>query len=421
MTSMFKTRFKSVAAASFGNALEWYDFGVYTFVAGILSKAFFPPGDDAAALLATFAVFGLGFVVRPIGAAVLGRLGDVIGRKTPLVITMGLMGLGTLAIGFIPTYASIGIWAPILLVSARLVQSFSVGGEFTTSITYLVEWAPPEKRGFYGSLQQCGTNVGLLLGSGLAALASTLLDAQAMASWGWRVLFILGGLTGFIGLYMRRHVDETPVFQEARLTPHAMDEPRKKLIGLAFKAYFLTTLGTTAFFVFLFYMPTFTQRYAHLSSTAALWSNSAGLLTLAVGIPISGYLSDRIGRKPLLILGFTLVLLLAYPLFYLLGSGIAPLTVLMVQILIGFIMSLYTGPSPATLVELFPTRARSTYMAIGYTMATATFGGFAPFIATWLISYTGSPLAPTFYVMLAAVISLATAVSLRETAHEPLK
>ena len=138
MTSMFKTRFKSVAAASFGNALEWYDFGVYTFVAGILSKAFFPPGDDAAALLATFAVFGLGFVVRPIGAAVLGRLGDVIGRKTPLVITMGLMGLGTLAIGFIPTYASIGIWAPILLVSARLVQSFSVGGEFTTSITYLV-------------------------------------------------------------------------------------------------------------------------------------------------------------------------------------------------------------------------------------------------------------------------------------------
>jgi MFS family permease len=182
------------------------------------------------------------------------------------------MGLGTLAIGFIPTCASIGIWAPILLVSARLLQSFSVGGEFTTSITYLVEWAPPEARGFYGSLQQCGTNVGLLLGSGLAALASTLLDGAAMASWGWRVLFIVGGLTGFIGLYMRRNVDETPVFQEARLTSHVADEPRKKLIGLAFKAYFLTTLGTTAFFVFLFYMPTFTQRYAHLSATQALWS-----------------------------------------------------------------------------------------------------------------------------------------------------
>jgi MHS family proline/betaine transporter-like MFS transporter len=414
-------RRKALSAAVFGNMLEWYDFAVYSYVATIIARNFFPPGDDVAALLATFAVFGLGFVIRPLGAVVVGRIGDVKGRKAAMLITIMMMALGTFMIALIPSYGAIGIMAPLLLVIARLLQSFSVGGEFATAIAFIVEWAPQNKRGYYGSFQQISTVSGLLLGSGVAALLNTVIDPTAMESWGWRVPFLVGGLIGLIGLYMRRNVDETPAFEQAQVEPEKADPVNEISPTLAAaKAFGFAIIWTVSFYIFLFYMPTFTQRYAGLSRAESLWSNTAGLLLLAVCIPLMGMLSDRVGRKPLLLTCCAIFLILPYPLFNLMqGSSLT--TILLIQLLVGLAIALYAGPAPATMVEIFRTKTRSTYMSIGYALAATIFGGFAPFIATWLISVTGSPISPTFYVMAAAVISMIAVLSLRETAHEPLR
>ncbi|HKS62734.1 MAG TPA: MFS transporter [Xanthobacteraceae bacterium] len=421
MSDQTSRRQKALSAAVFGNMLEWYDFAVYSYVATILARNFFPPGDEVAALLATFAVFGVGFVIRPLGAIVIGRIGDVKGRKAAMLITIMMMAVGTVMIALIPSYATIGIAAPLLLVIARLLQSFSVGGEFATAIAFIVEWAPKNKRGYYGSFQQISTVSGLLLGSGVAALLNTVIDPAAMDSWGWRIPFLIGGLIGLIGLYMRRNVDETPAYEQAQAEPTESVSPAEiSPVLAAAKAFGFAIIWTVSFYIFLFYMPTFTQRYAGLTRAESLWSNTAGLLLLAICIPLMGKLSDRIGRKPLLLACCAIFLVLPYPLFKLMQGG-SLVTILLIQLLVGVSIALYAGPAPATMVEIFRTKTRSTYMSIGYALAATIFGGFAPFIATWLISVTGSPISPTFYVMAAAVVSAIAVLGLRETAHEPLR
>src|ERR1041384_1184915 len=206
---------RAVSAAVIGNVLEWYDFSVYAFVAVIIARKFFPSDNEVSALLATFLAFGLGFVARPLGGIVLGRLGDTHGRKTALLITIALMAIGTVMVGVLPTYAAIGVAAPLLLVVARLMQGFSAGGEWGSSTAYIVEWAPANQRGFYGSFQQTSVVAGLLLGSGIAALFTTILTADQMDAWGWRVPFLLGGILGPVGLWMRRTIDETPAYTKA--------------------------------------------------------------------------------------------------------------------------------------------------------------------------------------------------------------
>ena len=412
-------RKKALGAAAFGNMLEWYDFAVYSYVAIIIARNFFPLNDDVAALLNTFAVFGVGFVIRPLGALVIGRIGDMKGRKVTLLLTIFLMAFGTAMIAFIPSYATIGVVAPLLLVLARLMQSFSVGGEFATSIAFIVEWAPENKRGYYGSFQQISTVSGLLLGSGVAAFLNTVIEPTAMDSWGWRIPFLLGGLIGLVGMYMRRNVDETPAFELAQTQTSSPSTDMASPALLTLRAFGFALIWTVAFYIFLFYMPTFTQKYAGLTRAAALWSNTAGLLLLILVIPLMGILSDRIGRRPLLLSGCLLLFVLPYPLFNLMQSG-APFTViLLVQLLVAVTIALYAGPAPATMSEIFHTKNRSTYMSIGYALATL-FGGFAPFVATWLISLTNSPVSPTFYVMAAAAISGIIVYTMRETAHTPL-
>jgi MFS transporter, MHS family, proline/betaine transporter len=413
-----KTR-RAVTAAVIGNVLEWYDFAVYGYVATIIAKNFFPPGNETAALLATFAAFGIGFLARPLGGIVIGWVGDKYGRKTALLITIFLMALGTVLIGLIPTYAAIGLLAPALLVTARLVQGFSAGGEWGGSTAFIVEWAPEGRRGFYGSFQQMSVVAGLLLGSGIAALLNTVLDAATMESWGWRIPFLLGGILGPVGLWMRRTIDETPAYQKAAAAPSAPMDPTSPMI-LAARAFGFTILWTVSFYIFLAYMPTFTQRYAGLGRAAALWSNTAGLLLLMIAIPYFGHLSDRYGRKPFLLACCIAFILLPYPAFYIMLGGASLITILLIQLLIGLTIALFSGAGPAAISEIFPTRTRSTYMSTGYALAVAIFGGFAPFIATWLIDWTKSPISPTYYVIAAAVVSLVVIAGLRETAHEPL-
>jgi MFS transporter, MHS family, proline/betaine transporter len=417
-------RSHAVSAAVIGNVLEWYDFSVYAFVATIIARKFFPQGDEVTALLATFLAYGLGFVARPLGGIVIGRLGDTHGRKLALLITILLMAVGTVMIGLLPTYASIGILAPILLVVARLLQGFSAGGEWGSSTAYIVEWAPSGQRGYYGSFQQMSVVAGLLLGSGVAALLNTVLDAAAMDSWGWRVPFLLGAILGPVGMYMRRTIDETPAYRKmaadgaGATTVHPADEVEPLI--LAWRAFGFTIVWTVCFYILLNYMPTYTQKYLKLTPSAALWSNTIGLFVLMACIPVMGRLSDRIGRKPLLLFCCVAFIVLPYPIFSMLIGGVSYTTLVLVQILFAILISMFSGAGPAAIAEIFPTKSRSTWMTSGYALAVAIFGGFAPFIAVWLIANFDSPLAHVFYLIGAAIVSAVVIWGLRETAHEEL-
>jgi MFS transporter, MHS family, proline/betaine transporter len=412
---------QAVSAAVIGNVLEWYDFAVYGFMAAIIGKTFFPSGDDVSQLLAAFAVYGVGFLARPIGGIVIGRIGDTRGRKTALVLTIMLMAAGTVLIGLIPGYASIGIAGPVLVLIARLMQGFSAGGEWGGSTAFIVEWAEEGDRGFLGSFQQCSVSAGLLLGSGVAALITTVLDPATMEAWGWRIPFLLGALLGPIGMYMRRNIDETPAYERAMSAPTGAAQGDVAPFWLAARAFGFTVLWTVAFYIFLNYMPTFIKTYAKVSSAAALWSNTIGLLVLVVAIPIMGRLSDRIGRKPLLLTCCICFIVLPYPVFVLYLSAPPLGIIIAVQIVFGLIIAMFSGAGPAAISEIFPTRIRSTWMTTGYALSVAIFGGFAPYIATWLIARTGSPISPVYYVIAAAIVSTIVIARLKETAHEPLR
>jgi MHS family proline/betaine transporter-like MFS transporter len=411
---------RAVSAAVIGNVLEWYDFAVYAYVAVYIAKNFFPQGDPTTGLLATFLTYGLGFLARPLGGIILGRVGDTHGRKTALLITIALMAGGTVLIGILPTYMSIGIAAPLLLVLARLLQGFSAGGEWGSSTAYIVEWAPANKRGFYGSFQQMSVVAGLLLGSGIAALFATLLTTEQMDSWGWRIPFLLGGILGPVGLWMRRAIDETPAYTKAKAAPvrAAPGDPSPWL--LATRAFGFTIVWTVCFYVLLNYMPTWSRQYLKITPAAALWANTIGLFVLMVSIPVMGILSDKWGRKPLLLACCIAYIVVPYPIFTYLMGGASYTELILVQILFAILISMFSGPGPAAIAEMFPTRSRSTWMTSGYALSVAIFGGFAPFISVWLISSFNSPIAHSFYLVAAAIVSTIVIVTLRETAHEEL-
>ena len=411
---------KALWAAAIGNLLEWYDFGVYAYLASAIAAKFFPSSDPTASLLASFAAFGVGFLARPLGGIVIGRLGDTKGRKTALVLTIFLMALGTVGLGLLPSYQSIGVWAPILLVVLRLVQGLAAGGEWGTSTAFMVEWAPQDRRGFFGSFQQVSTAGGTLLGSAVAAIMTSSLSSAAMLAWGWRVPFLLGVLLLVIGAYMRQSVDETPSYEASREA--VADQPVVSGLPLGALAFGFTIFWTIAYYTLLAWMPSFTQRFAGLSASQALWSNTIGLIAMVIAVPFWGALSDKVGRRPLLMASAILIGLLSYPLFSLLAGGAGLKLVLPIQILFGILLALYSGAGPAAISEIFPTHLRSTWMSSGYALAVAIFGGFAPFIATWLIQATGSPLAPTYlYLLPSAVISLLVIWSLKETAGAELR
>ncbi len=409
---------KAIYAATIGNVMEWYDFGIFGFLAGSLALNFFPKDDPRTSLLNTFLIFGVGLIFRPLGGIVIGRMGDRQGRKPALVLTILLMAAGTVLIGILPTYATAGVMAPVLLLLARLLQGFSTGGEWGGATAFMAEWSVEGKRGLYTSFQQMSVAGGSLLGVGSAALLTSTIGADAINDWGWRIPFLLGGLFGPIGLWLRREVDETPPYREVVAEGDAAEA---STFGHALQAFGFTVLWTVSFYVFLTYMPTYTRTQLHLTAAQSLWASTASLLALVVLVPIMGALSDRIGRKKLLLTSCVLCFVIPIPAFYVLTQGYGFASVVLIQILFACAISLFSGPGPAAIAEIFPTRGRSTWMSSSYALAVAIFGGFAPFISQWLIDETGSKMAPTAYVMAAAVVSFITIARLRETAHDPLR
>jgi MHS family proline/betaine transporter-like MFS transporter len=410
---------RAVAAAVVGNVLEWYDFAIYGFMATIISRKFFPAHDDLTSLLATFAVFGVGFVMRPLGGIALGRFADVKGRKAALLLTMFTMAGSTALIGLTPSYETIGLAAPGIIAFARLLQGFSAGGEWGSSTAFIVEWAPARKRGFFGSFQQSSVALGMLLGSGVGALCSSLMSGQMLDSWGWRIPFLVGFILGPIGWYMRRNIADTEAFKEAISTADTL--PVTTGLKLAFRAFGFAILWNVAFYIMLAYMPTFMQKYAGMNTMYALWSNTIGLLVLVVTIPLMGALSDRIGRKPLLVTACAAFVVIPYFLLTWVLANKTFAVVLCAQIVFAIAISMFSGPGPAAIAEMFPTRSRSTWMSFGYSCAAVLFGGFAPFISTMLIGATGSPLAPTGYLAFAGIVSIVFILTMAETAHKELK
>ena len=399
-----------VAAATIGNALEWFDFVIYGFFAVTIAKLFFPTGDETLSLLVTLATFGVTFFVRPFGAIVLGGFADIYGRKAALTLTISLMMVGTGIIAVTPTYSEIGLLAPALIVFARLIQGFSAGGEFGSATAFLAE-QNPKSSGWFASWQFASQGLTTILATSFG-VALGLLTAEQLEGWGWRIPFFFGLLIGPVAYYIRRHVDETPEFQALQVTRNPL---RDTIVGG--KQSLLIALGTVvlctvAMYTILF-MPSYATRQLGLPvSGSFLGSLLTGVIQVIL-IPIFGLLSDKHGRVPIMFVSAVALLLAIYPLFYWLASSPTIQTLLIVQAVMGVLIAGYMGALPALMSELFPPQIRTTGLSISYSFAVAIFGGFAPFINTWLIELTGSKLAPSFYLMLAAAISITALILVR--------
>ena len=424
LTRTLNERIRAITAGAAGNVLEWYDYGIYGTLAPIISTVFFPAKNPITSLLLTFIVFGVGFVMRPLGAVIFGHIGDKYGRKASLSLTIIIMALGTFCISLIPSYESIGILAPILLTCCRLLQGVSTGGEWGGSTAFIVEYASETRRGFYGSWQQVSTIGGLMLGSLVGVILTNVLSPEMLHAWGWRIPFVFGIVLGFVGWYMRLKINDTPAYQEAESKSDVTDSPiingvKTNYIGIL-KAMGLTLGWTVSFYILLTFMPTYINKILKLPLNLSLLSNFFSYIVLMFFMPVMGYLSDRIGRKPVIAMSCLCFALFTYPIFMFISDGSFTKLVI-AQLALGFFLSMFSGPCVAFIAEIFPTNVRCSTLSIGYNVVVALAGGMTPFIATYLVSITNNNLAPSFYVIGATVITLLTLFTLEETFNKPLK
>jgi MHS family proline/betaine transporter-like MFS transporter len=405
---------KIIAAACVGNALEWYDIAIYSFFAVYVAHAFFPAGDATSSLLLALGTFGASFLIRPIGAIVLGSYADRAGRKPALTLSIWLMVLGTLLICVMPPYATAGMLAPLGILVARLIQGFSAGGEFGSATALMVEHMP-HRRGYAASWQFTSQAAATLLAATLGTVLTSTLTAEQLQSWGFRIPFVVGLLVGPIGYYIRRHVPEAPEFVTASAgRAHGSGDHRApgRQVLREQKTRVLLTIGvlavTTCLNYLLSYMPTYAITQLHLPASTGFAAALVGGIALLIATPFAGHWSDRFGQIRFMGPAAVLILLLIYPLFLLLVTFPGIGVLLGMLCILSVLKAAYFGPMAALIANLFPAETRATGMAVGYNIGVAIFGGFTPLIATWLIAATGTPLAPSFWVMFTAVASLAS-------------
>ncbi|WP_153100773.1 glycine betaine/L-proline transporter ProP [Paraburkholderia hayleyella] len=419
---------RSVSAMALGNAMEWFDFGVYSYIAVTLGKVFFPASSPSAQLLATFGTFAAAFVVRPIGGMVFGPLGDRIGRQRVLAMTMIMMALGTFAIGLIPSYTSIGILAPVLLLVARLVQGFSTGGEYGGAATFIAEFSTDRRRGFMGSFLEFGTLIGYVLGAGTVTLLTALLSQEALLSWGWRIPFLIAGPLGLVGLYIRMKLEETPAFKKQAEAREAEDKarPQPSFIQLLVQQWkpLLICIGLVLIFnvtdyMALSYLPSYLSATLHFNETHGLFLVLLVMLLMMPMTLLAGRLSDTVGRKPVMLVGCIGLFILSIPALLLIRTG-TMLPVFCGLLIIGVLLSCFTGVMPSALPALFPTRIRYGALAIGFNISVSLFGGTTPLITAWLVDFSGNLMMPAYYLMGASLIGAVAVLALTETARQPL-
>lgn len=411
---------RTVFACTTGNILEWYDFIIYGFLATLIGKQFFPSSDHIASLLAAFAVLAIGYGVRPIGSLIGGHMGDRLGRKPTMMISIYVMGIATFLIGCLPTYEQIGIWAAVLLILLRIIQGIAVAGEYSSSAVLLVEKAPDRRRGYVGSWIAAACFAGVLFGSGMAALVSNILGEAAMESWGWRLPFLIGGGIAVIGILLRRHLTESYVLE-------ADTEKVASPIVLAIRDHWremLKVVGFTmpvaiGYFILFVYAVSYFTEQMHFSTAKAMDINTFSLLVVTVLIPVFGFGSDLIGRRPTLFLAQGATLLLGWPLWYLMHEQSTSL-VLLGQTLLAILNGVGWAMTIPVMVEIFPARVRCTAAGFSYNLCLGIFGGTTPWIATYLANRTSDDFAPLYYLLAATALSCIAIYFLKEMARKPL-
>lgn len=416
------TAWRPIVAGSIGNTVEWFDWSIYTAFALYFGPQFFPSDSETAALLATFGVFAVGFGMRPVGGLLIGLFNDRVGRRAALTLTILMMALPSLIIGLLPTYASIGIAAPILMVVARMVQGVSVGGEYGAAATFLAESAPPSQRGFYGGFMFFSIALGLLFASGLAWFLTAVLSKEQMIDYGWRIPFLIGSLGSFAGLWLRRSVQEPEAFKKHRASGTRPRHPLRTLWRehpqAVRRVVGISLLGAFAFYLFVSYIPVHAIRTSGATPAVAYAASTLALAIFMLSQPLFGMLSDRIGRRPQLILFALGYLFLLYPVVSLINASFT--TILLVELFGLLFYGLYSSIAPAVKAELFSTDVRALGIGLPYNLVVAIFGGTTPYLMTWLQSQ-GHGDWFLFYVSGAALISLIAFWRMPETLGQPLR
>jgi MHS family proline/betaine transporter-like MFS transporter len=411
-----------IAATTLGTALEFYDFTIYSYFAIQIGQLFFPGASPVNQFLLSIGVFGVGFVVRPLGGIVIGAYADRVGRKKAMVLTIMMMALSCAMIACAPPYAVAGMAAPLIVLAARLIQGFAAGGEFGPGTTLLVEYATDQTRAFFASWNFAATALGLALGALVATIVNVALPKQAVLEWGWRLPFLLGIIAAPAGMLIRRRLEETLVNREPN-APRPQSALRAALtthLNLTILGTFAELGGSVSVYITAFFLPSHAVRALHLSPTAAVTSGVVSSLVLFVAAPLAGKLADRFTRKRVLVISRVIMLLAVYPAFAFLGSHPSMTALCIVSGLLAVFVAGQIVPVLVMIPELFPKHVRATGIALTYVVSASFFGGFSPFIASWLVARTGNPLAPAWYVAAACAISLVPVIWLKDRTGQSL-
>lgn len=417
--TLSRSKIKVLGAGIVGNVLEWYDFAIYGFFAPILATQFFPSDNPTASLIASYGAFAAGFLMRPIGAWLFGWVGDRLGRKKALMLSIMLMAVPSFLMGVLPTFAQWGIAAAVLLVLLRMAQGVAVGGEYTSSIVFLAEHAPQNRRAFFTCWALFGATGGILLGSTVGAAITGMLSEDALNSWGWRIPFLSGVLVAIVGYFIRHGIAEVNLSEAERYESPIIVTLRHHW-GKVLHVVALITGYAVMFYAAFVYLIDWLVQYVHEPRADALSINSIAMIAMAAFVPFVAMTSDRIGRKPLLVLGAVLMVALPYPLLVLMHHQSFAL-ILIGQLGFAAVVAIFCGGLPAALCEMFPPDVRVTAVSVGYNLCFAIFGGTAPMVATWVVSRSGSDLSIAWYLSGMAVITLIAALFVKETAKSPME